>query len=116
MPSASLDRFIEPAHARDVQHLADVAKQLQVTTYALGWRLKNLGRIDEVSRVALVKEKRQDTQELPKLFSIRFVTKLHMALDKGRVSARKAAKTLGLSLFELTELFEAYGMAAPFEL
>lgn len=116
MPTSSLDHFIEPARATEVQHLADVAKQLQVTTYALGWRLKNLGRLDEPTRMALTKEKRQDTQELPKLFSVRFVKKLHVALDKGRLSARKAAKTLGLPLFELTELFETYGMAAPFEL
>lgn len=116
MPSASLDHFIQSARAMDVKHLADVAEQLQVTTYALGWRLVNLGRIDEATRLALTKERRQDTQEVPKLFSARFVEKLHVALDKGRLSARKAAKTLGLPLFELTELFETYGMAAPFEL
>ncbi|WP_243492407.1 XRE family transcriptional regulator [Massilia violaceinigra] len=116
MPTGSLDRFIDPARAMDVQHLADVAEQLQVTTHALGWRLTNLGRLDEPTRLALAKEKRQDTQELPKLFSAQFVEKLHLALDKGRLSARKAARTLGLPLFELTELFEAYGMTAPFEL
>lgn len=116
MPTASLDHLVEPTRANDVQHLADVAEQLQVTTYALGWRLKNLGRLDEPTRLALTAERRQDTQDVPKIFSVRFVEKLHVALDKGRLSARKAAKTLGLPLFELTELFEAYGMAAPFEL
>lgn len=116
MPRCSLDHFIEQERATDAQHLADVAASLQVTTDALGWRLKNLGRIDESTRVQLASLRRADDQEMPKLFSLAFVQKLHVALDKGRVSARKAAKTLGMPLFELTELFEAHGMRAPFEL
>lgn len=53
-------------------------------------------------------------EALPGLFSSSFVEQLHVALDKGRLSARKAAKTLGFSLHELTQLFEAYRMPAPF--
>lgn len=116
MPCASLDHFIEQGRATDVEHLADVAAKLQVTTDALGWRLKNLARIDDVTRLELAGVKRPDNQEVPKLFSQAFVMKLHVALDKGRLSARKAAKTLGMPLFELTELFDAHGMPAPFEL
>jgi Zn-dependent peptidase ImmA (M78 family)/transcriptional regulator with XRE-family HTH domain len=116
MPRRSLDHFIEPGWAADVQHLADVADILQVTTDVLAWRLKTLGRIDESTRVALAGLRRSGARELPKLFSLAFVTMLHAALDKGRVSARKAAKTLGMSLYELTELFHAYEMRAPFQL
>ena len=53
-------------------------------------------------------------EELPGLSSHSFVEQLHVALDKGRLSARKAAKTLGFSLHELTQLFEAYRMPTPF--
>lgn len=116
MPSASLDHFIERGRAMDVQHLADVAATLQITTNALGWRLRNLDRIDEPTRVKLAGLGRSDDQDLPHLFSLAFVMKLHVALDKGRLSARKAARTLGMPLSELRELFDAYGMPAPFEL
>jgi Zn-dependent peptidase ImmA (M78 family)/transcriptional regulator with XRE-family HTH domain len=116
MPSKSLDHFLEPARLKDVQHLVEVADRLQVTTYALGWRLKNLGRIDEETRTKLAGVRKQDDQDEPALFSPVFAQKLHVALDKGRVSARKAAKTLSMSLAELTELFSAHGMPAPFEL
>lgn len=116
MPRSSLDHFIEQGRATDVQHLADVAAKLQVTTEALSWRLKNLARIDDITRVELASVKRSDNQEVPKLFSPGFVKKLHVALDHGRLSARKAAKTLGMPLFELTQLFDAHGMPAPFEL
>lgn len=55
-------------------------------------------------------------EELPGLSSHSFVEQLHVALDKGRLSARKAAKTLGFSLRELMELFTAYRLHAPFSL
>lgn len=116
MPRSSLDKCIEQGRDMDALHLADVAATLQVTTDALGWRLKNLGRIDEPTRAKLAGLRRVDDQETPKLFSPAFVQKLYLALDKGRLSARKAAKTLSLPLFELTELFDAHGMPAPFEL
>lgn len=77
MPRSSLDHYIEPAHASDVQHLADVAAKLQVTTDALGWRLMNLRRIDESTRLRLASLRRFDDQETPKLFSQAFVQKLH---------------------------------------
>lgn len=53
---------------------------------------------------------------LPPLLSPALVRHLHMALDKGRLTARKAATTLGMPLFELTALFEAHGLRAPFDL
>lgn len=116
MPCTSLDHFIDQGRATDVQHLADVAAELQVTTEALGWRLKNLARIDDITRVELARVKRSDHHPVPELFSPAFVKKLHVALDHGRLSARKAAKTLGMPLFELTQLFDAHEMQAPFDL
>ena len=52
----------------------------------------------------------------PKRFSPTFVKMLHEALENGRLSARKAAKAMGLGLGGLTELFAQYDLAAPFEL
>ena len=45
-----------------------------------------------------------------------FVRMLHESLENGRLSARKAAKTMGLGLGGLAELFAQYDLPAPFEL
>lgn len=117
MPRASLDALIEPARTQDVRHLVDVAARLRVTPQALSWRLFNLRRIDEATRARLAQCKLQASKdELPKLFSAEFARQLHVALDKGRISARKAARSLSLSLPELTALFAAHELAPPFEL
>ena len=117
MPRESLDELINPARLTDEDHLADVAQLLQVSVSALGWRLFSLGRIDSAVRVALAQTQRRDVQDqTPRVFSEVFVKQLHVALDKGRLSARKAAKALGLSLHELSELFVAYTLPKPFEL
>ncbi|MBB3193311.1 helix-turn-helix domain-containing protein [Roseateles terrae] len=114
MPRASLDSLIHPARANEVVHLADVAAELQVSTTALGWRLRSLGRIDEPIRVALSQITRPDpVGETPKLFSAPFVRDLHAALDKGRLTMRKAASTLSLSQEQLLELFAAYQLSDP---
>lgn len=45
-----------------------------------------------------------------------FVKMAHEALENGRLSARKAAKAMGLGPGGLTELFAQYDLPAPFEL
>ena len=115
MPTVSLDVFIEHGRERDVSHLAEVAAHLRVTTIALSWRLRSLGRIDEATREELARVRVDVTNnDVPKLFSESLVKQLHAALDKGRVTARKAAKALGMSLAELYELFASYGLSDPF--
>jgi Zn-dependent peptidase ImmA (M78 family) len=115
MPSVSLDLLIDQARVKDVRHLADVATRLSVSIDALGWRLRSLGRIDEGTREKLSRLPHPEAgNETPELFSPNFVKLLHVALDKGRLSARKAAKTLGMSLHELTELFAAHDLPSPF--
>ena len=117
MPTASLDAFIKPEMRGDVRHLAEVAARLHVSTEALGWRLVRLQRIDEKTRVALAKVRvARDSADTPKPFSKSFVEMLHVALDKGWLSARKAAKALGMTLGELTQLFETHEMQPPFAL
>lgn len=115
MPRSSLDALIDPERQKDVKHLADVAAQLRVSVSALGWRLRALGRIDEATREKLAGVRRPDPAgNQPKLFSETFVRQLHVALDKGRLTARKAAKALGLPLHELAQLFVVYELPDPF--
>jgi transcriptional regulator with XRE-family HTH domain len=118
MPRESLNAMLDLRKLGDVEHLVDVACRLGVTPAALGWRLFSLGLID-VGLQAALKQRLVPAPEgsmRPLQFSLTMVSMLHTALDTGALSARKAAKVLGLSLSELTQLFISYGMPAPFEL
>ena len=117
MPLASLEHFLSPEQASDIHYLAAVADQLRVSPVALAWRLYNLKRIGKETCEALKKQRqRAPFTHRPKLFSPTFAGMLHRAIDQGRLSSRKAARTLGLSLPGLAGLFAEHGLEAPFEL
>lgn len=117
MPRASLEKLIDRDRKSDIAHLCEVAALLRVAPIALAWRLFNLKLIDEDIRRCLSLEKqRSSVSGPPKRFSATFVRMLHEVLENGSLSARKAAKTMGLGLGGLTELFAQYDLSAPFEL
>ena len=117
MPTASLDTFVEPAKAHDVRHLTEVASNLRVSTEALSWRLYQLGRIGQQTQGALAAVRiTASKDDRPKPFSPKFVSMLHTALDRGWLTARKAATAMGMTLGELKELFVAHEMTSPFDL
>jgi Zn-dependent peptidase ImmA (M78 family)/transcriptional regulator with XRE-family HTH domain len=117
MPAASLGQLIDQRRANDVDHLADAAGEMRVAPSALAWRLFNMKRIDEATRDALLwHRQRASVAAAPKRFSLSFVTMLHLAIDRGQLSARKAAKAMGMNLSVLSELFAEHSLAAPFEL
>ena len=117
MPRASLDKLIDRDHLDDIAHLCEVAALLRVAPVTLAWRLFNLKLIGDDTRQRLSQEKqRPSVSGPPKRFSASFVKMLHEALENGRLSARKAAKAIGLGLGGLTELFGQYDLPAPFEL
>ena len=117
MPRASLNKLIDGNRQDDIAHLCEVAALLRVAPVALAWRLFNLKLINDDTRRALSQEKqRPSVSGPPKRFSMSFVRMLHEALENGRLSARKAAKAMGLGLGGLTELFAQYDLPAPFEL
>jgi len=117
MPTASLEQLIDRRRIGDVDHLAGVAAELRVAPAALAWRLFNMKWIDEASCDALRRERqRAPVSGTPKRFSPAFVGMLHRAVDRGRLSARKSAKAMGMSLSQLASLFTEHSLAAPFEL
>lgn len=117
MPLDSLGVLIDPKRRDDTAHLAEVAARLHVTTKALGWRLFNLGWINEDTRRALATEKPDRApSSAPNRYSMGLAVMLHKAIDDGRLSARKAAKALELNLTQLATLFTDYGLDQPFEL
>lgn len=117
MPRASLDQLIDPKRYHDIPHLCEVAALSRVAPVALAWRLFNLKLINADTRRELSQVKqRPSVSGPPKRFSPTFVKMLHEALENGRLSARKAAKAMGLGLGALTELFTQHDLTAPFEL
>jgi Zn-dependent peptidase ImmA (M78 family) len=117
MPTSSLDQLVDSRRSADVNHLAQVAAELRVAPTALAWRLFNMKRIDEGTRDALMFERQQPSVAgTPRRFSLSFVAMLHEAIDRGQISARKAAKAMDMNLPKLSELFAEHSLATPFEL
>lgn len=125
MPVPVLDRYGDWSEIpeRDLPaRLNAVADELLVTASALKWRLLALGRLKPmvartISDAALRHNgRRADATQPPLLFSKPFMEVIGLALGEGRVSARRAAGLLDLSLDDLTELFEAHGVDPPIDL
>jgi hypothetical protein len=104
--------------------LNTTADRLEVTATALLWRLVSLGFIERAEARAIPaatlrfngRPNRPQGEVRPTLFSKRFVEIVARAVDEGRVSTRKIASLLGLSIDDLGDLFAAYGVPAPYNL
>lgn len=116
MPKYQLDVMVDKNHLDDTGHLADVANRLRVNTQAFGWRLYNLGWITPEVRSALTYENgAHEHNEIPKPFSSTLIASLGAAITNGKISPRKAAKALGLSLSQLVDVFLQYGLPDPLQ-
>jgi XRE family transcriptional regulator, fatty acid utilization regulator len=123
MPETSLKDF-DPAWRRDeiVLWLNATANRLQVTATALKWRLVALKRLDaarakEISDEALRYNGREGSAgELPPLFSKSFMEVLAQAINEGRISARRAANLLDLTIEDMIDLFAQHAIEAPLDL
>lgn len=126
MPATVLDGFGDwsaiPA-AKLPARLNAAATALQVTSSALKWRLVALERLKlaaakAIPDAALRNNVRAQAAEPapPLLFSRPFMEVLALAIDEGRVSARRAAGLLDLTIEDLGELFTVHGVASPVDL
>ena len=121
MPRATLDRYDGPV--TDAAWLNATASQLQVTALALKWRLRSVGRI--TSKVAqefddglLVNngQAQASPADPPPPFGRRFMKVVAAGIDHGKISVRRAARLLDVSIDELGELCDIHGIDRPFEL
>ena len=69
-----------------------------------------------MSTDALRKTRRSSDREPPPLFSKPFMDVLGQAIDEGRVSARRVADLLHLTIEDLRDLFARYSVEAPLDL
>lgn len=98
------------------------ATECLVSAKALRWRVVNLGWLSNEDRAAIDEDKLtangrpRKEQTTPKPFSQDFVSRLHTALSKGKLSVRRGTSLLGVTIQDLADLFRDYGLPVPFDL
>lgn len=101
--------------------LNETAVDLRVSALACKWRLHNLSCLTkadllDINNQRLVANGRAANELGPvSLFSDRFVRRIAVAMDAGRLSVKRAASLLALSLSELAALLQNYGIEPSFE-
>jgi XRE family transcriptional regulator, fatty acid utilization regulator len=125
MPLPVLDRFGDWSNVPTAElpaRLNTTAQELQVTSSALKWRLVALDRLKQaearaISDAALRNNGREQLNEIaPPLFSRPFMEVINLAIDAGRVSMRRAAGLLDLTVEDLRDLFAVHGLEPPTDL
>jgi Zn-dependent peptidase ImmA (M78 family)/DNA-binding XRE family transcriptional regulator len=129
MPAAVIDRFGDWSAVSGpdlVGKLNATANALEVTATALKWRLVSLGRLTPATARAVpdsaLRNNGRDLWSnepgppLPPLFSHPFLEVIARAVANGRISARRAASLLDLTIDDLSKLFGAHGIEALVEL
>ncbi|WP_446831595.1 helix-turn-helix domain-containing protein [Candidatus Foliamicus sp.] len=104
-----------------VNSLNSVASDLKVTSSALRWRLVNLGELPAARARAIPESSLRNNGGLevgsqPPLFSKPFAEVLHMALQQGHVSARRAASLVDSHVGELPAILAAHDVEYKVEL
>lgn len=122
MPADEMRRRWDTRDPHSDMHawLNSTAEALRVSAIACKWRLHNLGcltRADllDINDQRLVANGRTESSAPVRSFSERFVQRIATALDTGRLSVRRAATLLGLSLEDLAALLAEYGIEPSFQ-
>ncbi|MGH7824475.1 MAG: helix-turn-helix domain-containing protein [Candidatus Binatia bacterium] len=123
MPERALVPLWRARNEQDIHvWLNRTASEFLVSAKALKWRLINLGWLTkadllDISEAKLTANGRpREEQQTPRLFGETFVRRLHVALAKGQLSVRRAARLLELTIEGLEQLFRGYQLPVPFDL
>lgn len=125
VPEASLKRFGDWSNLNDeglIHKLIETANELQVTATALKWRLVSMKRLSRSRAQAIPGDALRNNGHATltgattsPLFSKRFVDVMGISLQQGRVSARRLAQVLDLTVDDLLALFPAHGLEPPID-
>jgi len=99
--------------------LARTAAELRVSPPALQWRLVNLGLLSRTAAAALApvpRSSRPSADETPPLFSRPFVQRVADAVNDGRLSLRRAATLLGVTVLQFAQVCAAYQHPLSYDL
>ena len=123
MPEATMKQAWAAKTADDAVHerVNEIAGEMGVSSLACKWRLRNLGLLSKAEVEAI-----DDgllaansalacwTTEVP-TFSSHFIGVVAHALDMGRLSVRRAASLLGVSVTQLARILRTHGHETYFE-
>lgn len=119
MPERTVRELVErrPENADMHDWVRTSASVLSVSGTAFYYRLKNLGLLKDgdgwMEPERLV---RPDDAPKPKLYSRRFMERLHAGIGRGLVSVRRTARLLDVTIDDLADLFRDHGLEPPFDL
>ena len=127
MPAAAMKRlgsWSNLAATKLIEKLNMAADELRVTSSALKWRLVALGELTRATArsipdAALRNNGRavaKNAPPPPPPFSKPFMEVMRLALTGGRVSVRRMAGLLNVTVDDLPRLFRAHGIKQPVEL
>lgn len=91
------------------------AQNFHVSPVALQWRLVNLGVVGKGDMVDVAGNGTDHFAPQPPLFSAAFVARVHEAVEVGRLSLRRAAGLLGLSLSAFADVCRSYGRPLSYD-
>lgn len=125
MPAAALHQrgHWDELHRSDlIQKINDTANEMHVTADAMRWRLVSLGLLKKSTARGLPDQalrhnrRREKSTPPPALFSKPFMSVIERAIKRGRISVRRTAHVLDLTIDDLADLFPAHGLPCPFDL
>lgn len=97
------------------QWLLANAQSFHVSPVALQWRLVNLDVLGKGEMVEVAGNGTDHFAARPPLFSGAFVARVHEAVEAGRLSLRRAAGLLGLSLGAFADVCRSYGRPLSYD-
>lgn len=109
------------AHSDVHSQLRNCAAEFRVSAVACKWRLFNLELLDKADLLDIDDRRisgapaASGDDTIPRRFGAPFVRRIATALDDGRLSAKRSASLLGLSLSELADLLREYEIEPSFE-
>lgn len=117
---ALINQHPKPEAAEHAAWIMTLASAMGVSGQAMKWRLVHLGQLPRAKAQRIDDESLRQTQEEPALdplpSSPRFVERLRWGLEEGRLTVRRAAELMGMTIDQLHNLFEAHDMPVPFDL
>ncbi len=96
--------------------IESTADELHISPPALFWRLVNLGELKPADLPINLLAPHADHNPAPPAYSDKFARMMFQVFERGAVSVRKTAKTLGCTFEYLQEVFSSHKLEVPFEL
>ena len=102
-------RWVQRGDGNLREWLAGTARTFRVSASALQWRLVNLSLLSKGEIMDIAGNGADLLVPRPSLFSAAFVVRVQEAVEAGRLSLRRAAGLLGLSLSAFADVCRSYG-------